>query len=1144
MQTMDDEKRTWLERAPFPTFPALTNEILIFAVIILLAFATRFYDLETRVMSHDESLHTQFSWYLYRGQGYQHNPMMHGPLQFHMLALSYFMFGASDLTARIPAVLFNIATILMVWHWRKYIGRAGALVAGALLLISPYILYYGRYVRNEAFVGLSGIILLYAILRYLETGRHRYIYMLSGATVLHFLVKETSFIYTAQALLFFAIFFIVQMTRAKWKNLTLYRSFIVEVVIGIILIVSAVMLLRSGGDSTAFTGAETLAPIDPTAETSPFAPISESTNIPALVAGVLGVFAFGAAAYSLIKGYGWEGIRSERSFDLLMALGTLVLPSLTPFLIHAVGWNPLDYSLNTCPAPPELNGFQAFFAAFASEECRAVLASSGMIRTLLMLTPVTVITVAIGLWWNASVWLKMTAIFYVPFVLFYTTIFTNGGGFFSGLIGSLGYWLEQHDVQRGSQPWYYYILIQIPLYEFLPFLASLVALAFGFWRKMLFGENTSPEQQANSVRTWALLGWWSFSSLMAFSIAGEKMPWLTFHIALPMILWGGWAIGRIIDTTDWQAIRENRPWLLLGFLTLFILSAFGMFNAALSPIPPFQGSTIEQLQSTSSFLFAVFMLAGSSVGLYYALRHWHPAPVMSLMALVVFGLLAVLTTRATIRANYIMYDSAEEYLVYAHGYTGVKDVLSHVRDISERTAGGTAGIVAYDDDVPWPVSWYLRDYPNARFYGNNPTRDLRQVPVIIVGDNNFSKIEPIVRDEFYRIDYIRMVWPNQDYFGLTPERVQNALSDPRIRAGIFQIWLNRDYRLYAQATNNSNLTPENWQPSDRMRLYIRNDIAAQIWNYGVGPVAQKESLYKPFITSIAADTVVGTLGTGNAQFNAPRGIAFAPDGSYYVADSRNHRIQHLSANGEVLQIWGVFGDNTLQSAPLGAFNEPWGIAVGPDGSVYVSDTWNHRVQKFSATGQPILSWGTFGQADQNEAFWGPRGLAVDSQGRVYVADTGNKRIVVYDRNGVYLTQFGSDGFSPGQFSEPVSVAIAPDGTVYVTDTWNQRMQSFISTDDGLSFFPLAQWDIDGWNGQSLDNKPFVSVAPNGNVFITDPEGYRVLEFTSSGQIVRVWGDFGVGLTDFGLASGIAVDKAGRIWVTDAGNHRIMRFTLP
>src|SRR5690606_26034096 len=119
--------------------------------------------------------HVYYSWLLYRGQGYSHDPVTHGPLQFHLVALAYFLFVDNDLTARIPAVLFSIATVAFVWNYRRYLGKAGALVAMLLMTISPYMLYYGRYVRNEAFVGLYGVVMLWSILRYQETGRIRYL---------------------------------------------------------------------------------------------------------------------------------------------------------------------------------------------------------------------------------------------------------------------------------------------------------------------------------------------------------------------------------------------------------------------------------------------------------------------------------------------------------------------------------------------------------------------------------------------------------------------------------------------------------------------------------------------------------------------------------------------------------------------------------------------------------------------------------------------------------------------------------------------------------------------------------------------------------------------------------------------------------
>ena len=95
---------------------------------------------------------------------------------------------------------------------------------------------------------------------------------------------------------------------------------------------------------------------------------------------------------------------------------------------------------------------------------------------------------------------------------------------------------------------------------------------------------------------------------------------------------------------------------------------------------------------------------------------------------------------------------------------------------------------------------------------------------------------------------------------------------------------------------------------------------------------------------------------------------------------------------------GAFGSSDASPAQPGLFNEPWGVAVGPDGSVYVADTWNHRIQKFDARGTYITAWGQFidvgGQSapDKPFAFYGPRALAVDTEGNVWVVDTGNKRV--------------------------------------------------------------------------------------------------------------------------------------------------------
>src|SRR5215216_5631814 len=261
---MNNKTNSWLERPIHPALPAITNEVAIFAGIMLLAVITRFYNLEARVMSHDESLHTYFSWLLYRGQGYQHTPMMHGPWQFHWIALSYFLFGVSDFTARIPAALFSIATVCMVWYWRRYLGRTGAIITALLMVVSPFMLFYGRYVREDVYTGLSVLLMLYAILRYLESGGRKYLYMLTIALVIHFADKETSFIYALQAFAFLAVYFVVQITRKPWEeNQRLFRSLIIALVVGSVFLgIGATTALLSRPHET-LSGTETAAPANP-----------------------------------------------------------------------------------------------------------------------------------------------------------------------------------------------------------------------------------------------------------------------------------------------------------------------------------------------------------------------------------------------------------------------------------------------------------------------------------------------------------------------------------------------------------------------------------------------------------------------------------------------------------------------------------------------------------------------------------------------------------------------------------------------------------------------------------------------------------------------------------------------------------------
>ena len=1134
----------WLDKPALGKL-GITLEMIFLIGILILAVISRFYLIEPRVMSHDETIHVYHnSWSLFTGQGYRHDPLSHGPFQTHVVALSYFLFGDSDTSARIPAVLFSIATVLFVWNFRRYLGRAGALAAMVLMLISPYMLYYGRYVRNESFAAFFGVVTIWAMLRYLETGKARYTYWLTAAIVLHFTAKETAFIYTAQALLFLGVYFIYNITVKPWPNNKWFTGFLISLLISFILLggMGAVFILHR--QATGLSATETVTPAIP-GQTAIDTPTAAASPL-LIVLAVLLLVAVIIGLVFLIRGYSWERLRKERSFSLLVLIGTFALPQLSAFPVKLMGW---DIPTNAAEVQQFTQNGQYWQIA-------------------IFFIPMLLLSIAIGLIWNWRLWSVNAAIFYSLFTIFYTTVFTNGAGFFTGMIGSLGYWLEQQGVNRGSQPWYYYIGVQVPVYEYLPALASLFGLVLIAYRTIKGvikpakldepGEIESPTSVSDTPDNevlagpadngyekppvLALLSFWVITSILAYTIAGEKMPWLTVHMAWPMVLLGGWTIGQVIEATDWTIFRERRGWLLLTLLLVFLVSGLGALASLLGTNPPFQGKELEQLQATSTFLLSLLMAVASGAGLVYLANSWPQSHLFRVFLLTIFGGLAILTARTAYQSSYINYDNANELLVYAHSAPGVKTVMTQIEEISKRTTDGLGLGIGHDGE--YPFWWYLRNYTNTRYYGANPTRSLREMPIIIVGENNFGKIEPVVRNNYQQFDYIRLWWPNQDYFGLTWERIGSDLANPAMRNALFQIWLNRDYSKYGEVTG-KDLSLTNWSPSSRMRLYVRNDIVSQIWNYGVSPVAAEE-ITDPYegkqILSVP-DISFGSPGNQAGQFQRPRDLEVAADGSLYIVDTDNHRVQHVAADGTPLHTWGSFADAIAGDAAGGTFNQPWGIGIAPDGSVFVADTWNHRVQKFTADGEFIKMWGYFGQAETPDAFWGPRDIAVDSQGRVFITDTGNKRIVIFDSDGNYLSQFGTAGMTAGEFDEPIGIDIDSTGRVYLVDTWNQRIQVFEEMDVNV-FTAVNSWDVAGWYGQSLENKPYLSVDAKGFVYVTDPEGYRILWFTNSGGIVAYWGDYSTGLDGFSLPASVAVDPAGGVWVSDAGNSRILHFTLP
>ncbi len=291
-------------------------------------------------------------------------------------------------------------------------------------------------------------------------------------------------------------------------------------------------------------------------------------------------------------------------------------------------------------------------------------------------------------------------------------------------------------------------------------------------------------------------------------------------------------------------------------------------------------------------------------------------------------------------------------------------------------------------------------------------------------------------------------------------------------------------------------------------------------------------------TGVAVDSsdVIYVAGNNNIyRFNTSGAslTSWALAGAVGVAVDATDNIW-VTTTGNVIKEYDNLGASLLGTYGTGVLSAPQSISIAPGGKVYVADTGNGRVQRFSSAGVAEIEWGEYPGSGVPDV---PTGIAVDSSNNVYITKKATDQIQKFDADGNLLAEFGGTGNTNGKLNDPGALAVGPDGNLYVADTTNQRIQK-LDTSGGY----LLQWGSAGSNDNQVADPAGIAVSAAGNVYVADTGNDRIQEFSASGTFLRTWGVFGTEDGNFKSPKGITIDGSGNVWVADSGNNRIQKFS--
>jgi uncharacterized protein (TIGR03663 family) len=790
-------------------------ELLAFAAILAIAATLRFWDLGSRAFHGDEAIHAGFAWQLADGRGYVHNPLTHGPFQFIGTALIFVLFGDSDYTARVLPALFGTALVALPFFLRGYLGRTGAVVTSLLLAVSPTLLYFSRFAREDIYFAFFTLGMFICVWRYLQQPRRLYLYLTAALLALSFATKETAYIVVAMLLVYLDLLAARELTSQFLGETAPDSAPRGEVeshyaVLGLPEDASTKAIRRAykrlskqrrGADARrialafeALSNAGKRQAIErEPAPRGPSAGEAGSLRRAAVYAALLPATPILLACWPLIG-----SLRRRLRLAIFPSAGHLMmLVACLALPLFAAGVEKLPFIGDRGDAAGEVVVMHA-----------TVLTLMG-------------IAFVLGVMWRWRVWALSAAIFWVIFIFFFTSYFTNANGFWSGTWGSLDYWLSQQPVRLGNQPSYYYFML-LPVYELLPMVFALGAVAFCVFRgstrhkvvtlaalmivvalaavggqvPLLGRYRTEAGFVTVIAAMFALpmdalsrfLLYWTLSALFAYTVAGEKMPWLNVHIALPLSMLAGRSIGSLVSGLELRV--DLPPWQRWAPLA-------GAWLAAALAVAVFVLGGVNSSAAVAGWLLVAAVL----LTVVWSGRTFNVRTAARVAATALGAMLLVFTVRASVLSSWghpdllkdantlasrDRGDTPVEMLVYVQSSPDVPVIRDAIDKVAAASGEGTHLPIIVDatDDYSWPWAWYLRKYDNLTIQELGQGYEPPAGSVVLASwqDNAYLKIDPALFTEATR--YHHRWWFPTGYQGLSSTQVLRDLFD----AGAWQTW--------------------------------------------------------------------------------------------------------------------------------------------------------------------------------------------------------------------------------------------------------------------------------------------------------------------------------------------------------------------